>query len=401
MNQLLPEGFVPPTMSPLKRTLLFLVILFAGVAGMQAIASADGKSSRKSGSKEAQLVATTTVQSVQIQSVIESTSTLTAAQQIRLVPEVSGRITWVSSKLQPGATFKAGEEIARIETSTYDALLAQDTVRLKQAELELALEEERSKRAAQDWERLGNPEQDGRLASRTHHLELAQANLAAAQASHLQSQKNLNRTRLRAPFNAVIVQEYVDVGQVVGPGVQVADLAGTDRFRAIVHLPVKDLTAIAIPGVDGNSATEGSSAILSGGTVHDTSPKADARVSGMAGQLDPMTKMAGVLLDVKAPKAPQTGTPLLLGGIYTVKIQGKTKENGIRIPRSALYEGNKVWVVDAEETMQVKIVQTGWDLGDHIEITEGLDVGEQIIVSPMSLPIIGTPVRIMPSGEEG
>jgi len=401
MNQLLPEGFVPPTMSPLKRILLFFVILFVGIAGMQAIASADGKSSRKSRSKEAQLVATTTVKSEQIQAVIESTSTLSAAQQIRLVPEVSGRITWVSPKLQPGATFKAGEQIARIETSTYEALLAQDTVRLKQAELELALEEERAKRAAQDWQRLGSPDQDGRLASRTHHLELAKANLAAAKAAHLQSQKNVDRTRLRAPFNAVVVQEYVDVGQVVGPGVQVADLAGTDRFRAIIHLPLKDLNAIAIPGVDGSKSGEGSSAWLLSGTLDSNGPKSNARVSGMAGQLDPMTKMAGVLLDVKAPKTPQAGPPLLIGGLYTVEIQGKTKENGIRIPRSALYEGHKVWVVDTEQTMQVKMVKTGWDLGADIEVTDGLSVGDQIIVSPMSLPIAGTPVRIMPNSEEG
>jgi multidrug efflux pump subunit AcrA (membrane-fusion protein) len=259
-REILPPDFEPPKVPKLKRFWISVGILFVGFVGMNLIASIEGRAGQRGGEPKVLLVEVQTLTSSSAQSLIEATGTISAVQQISLLPEVSGRVVWVSERLQAGAHFDKGAALARIEPGPYKALLAQDTVRLKQAELEHALEQERARRAEQDWARMGDQSKDGALAKRTHHLELAVANVDAARAAYSQSERNLERTNLRAPFNAVVVDERLDVGQVVGPGVQVASLAGRDRFRSTLRIPFEQIEALAIPGVDGVARGEGSQA---------------------------------------------------------------------------------------------------------------------------------------------
>jgi multidrug efflux pump subunit AcrA (membrane-fusion protein) len=119
-----------------------------------------------------------------------------------------------------------------------------------------------------------------------------------------------------------------------------------------------------------------------------------AEVVGLGGQIDPLTRMATLLLDVDPTSASGVELPLLLGSVHQVFIQGDSREDALRVPRSALYEGDKVWIVDEADTLQMAWVRTGWDLGEDIEIREGLSQGDRIVVSPLSLPIEGTPVRL-------
>jgi RND family efflux transporter MFP subunit len=393
-REILPPDFEPPKVPKLKRFWISVGILFVGFVGMNLIASIEGRAGQRGGEPKVLLVEVQTLTSSSAQSLIEATGTISAVQQISLLPEVSGRVVWVSERLQAGAHFDKGAALARIEPGPYKALLAQDTVRLKQAELEHALEQERARRAEQDWARMGDQSKDGALAKRTHHLELAVANVDAARAAYSQSERNLERTNLRAPFNAVVVDERLDVGQVVGPGVQVASLAGRDRFRSTLRIPFEQIEALAIPGVDGVARGEGSQATLrqrfgSGGNM-----EIRAEVVGLGGQMDPLTRMATLLLDVDPSSASGVKLPLLIGSVHQVFIQGDVREHSLRVPRSALYEGDKVWIVDDADTLQMARVRTGWDLGADIEVREGLSAGDRIVVSPLSLPIEGTKVRI-------
>jgi RND family efflux transporter MFP subunit len=395
-REILPANFEPPKVPKLKRFGLSFGILMAGFVGMNLIASVQGRAGQRGGETKALLVEVREIASSTAQSLIEATGTLSAVQQISLLPEVSGRVIWVSDRLQAGAHFDKGEVLARIEPGLYKTLVAQDMVRLKQAELEYALEQERARRAEQDWVRLGDQSKDGTLAKRTHHLELAAANVAAAQAAFSQSERNLARTHLRAPFNAVVIDERLDVGQVVGPGIQVASLAGRDRFRSTLRILFDQIDAIAIPGVDGVARGEGSQATLNQRLGADSSMEIRAEVVGLGGQIDPLTRMATLLLDVDPSSASGVELPLLLGSVHQVFIQGDVREDSIRVPRSALYEGDKVWIVDEADTLRMVRVRTGWDLGDDIEVREGLSAGDRIVVSPLSLPIAGTPVRLNP-----
>ena len=213
---------------------------------------------------------------------------------------------------------------------------------------------------SEDWQNLGNGSADSALATRRPHLGFAEANLAAAQSSLRQAERNLERTTLRAPFNAVVVDETVDRGQVLAPGLPVAQLAGTDRYRSTVQIPAALLSSLDIPGLGGFEGSEGSSATLrkAGAAASEVLP-VKAHVMGMGGQLDPLTKMATILINVEPEPDAVSTAPLLLGDVHEVTIAGGIREAAVKVPRSVVYEGSRVWVVDSESRLRLAM----WSLG--------------------------------------
>jgi hypothetical protein len=88
--------------------------------------------------------------------------------------------------------------------------------------------------------------------------------------------------------------------------------------------------------------------------------------------------------------------PLLPGTHVEVAIQGRSLPQAFRIPRSALHDGARVWVVEAD-VLSEREVSLGAGDAETILISEGLTAGEQLVTSPLSLPVNGQPVEIMDS----
>jgi multidrug efflux pump subunit AcrA (membrane-fusion protein) len=164
--------------------------------------------------------------------VVEATGIVSPARQIEVIPEVAGRIVGLSKKAIPGGRFRKGEVIARIDPRDYELAISQEQSRVRQAQLELELETGRGDIAAREWELMkenrkepGNP-----LLLRTPHLETAKENLQAAKSGLERARLNRERTILRAPFNAIVLDKHVDIGQLTGPSTRVVTLIGTDQL---------------------------------------------------------------------------------------------------------------------------------------------------------------------------
>jgi multidrug resistance efflux pump len=109
--------------------------------------------------------------------------------------------------------------------------------------VELELEKGRGDVAQREWQILRS-DSDANLAPlalRSPQLVAAKQSLAGAQANLKQAELALSRTHFTAPFNALVLDESIEVGQVVAPGAPLATLIGTDRFWVSVSLPVDEL----------------------------------------------------------------------------------------------------------------------------------------------------------------
>ncbi len=324
---------------------------------------------------------------------ISATGNVVAAQQVHLVPEVSGKIVFQSDDLLPGGRIEKGQTLARIDPRDYKLAVRQQASQVEQARLNLQLEQGRQSIAAREWELLGEGRSadEAPLALRKPQLANAEAAVEAALSGLEKAELALERTSLRAPFNALITAESVDIGQVVGPQSQVATLVGTDSFWIQVSVPVEDLNQIDIPGV---SASEGSAARvvqrLSGEDI-----EREGRVLRLAGALDPQTRTAQILIEVDHPMdPPDGGLPLLPGAYVEVEIAGKVLPETVSVPRAALFNGSDVWVVTEDGTLAKRPVEIAWRADDEVIVGAGIGDGEQIVVSPLALPIDGMPVRI-------
>jgi len=182
---------------------------------------------------------------------VRGTGTVVPAQQVAVIPQVGGKIVGIDPRLMPGGRFEAGEIIARIESRDYRASLEQAQSNAQRAELELALENGRSQVAVREWALLNEGASGASdLAMRKPHLALAEQSVIAARSALSSAKLNLDRTRLTAPFNAIVVSKSIDLGQVVGPGGSVATLVGTDQLWVNVSLPLGDLDVLQLQAVE-------------------------------------------------------------------------------------------------------------------------------------------------------
>ncbi len=325
-----------------------------------------------------------------------------ASQRITLLPEVSGRITWVSDAAIPGGFLSKGDVLARIDSRDYSLAVEQAKAQVRQSELELQLERGRGEVARKEWALLRPDTQADHspLALRGPQLAATEQALASAEANLQKAEIALSRTRLVAPFDSVVLDESVDVGQVVSPGAPLATLIGTERFWVTVSLPVDELGAVVLPDGD----RPGSAALVRQDLGSGTAVVRRGQVEQLKAQLDPQTRTAQLVVAIDRPLEDASGgLPLLPGAYVDVILEGRTLHDVVRMPRTALHEGKHVWVVDPSDAGDVlarREVKIGWKERDELLITDGLTHGDRIVVSPLSLPIEGMPVDVL-GGNEG
>jgi len=292
-----------------------------------------------------------------------------------------------------GGRFVEGEVMARIDARDYLLAIEVEKGRVRQAELEFELEAGRGEVARREWELLGNgrPASEAPLALREPHLQTAAQNLEGARSSLKRAELALGRTTLRAPFNAIVVVERIDVGQVVGPGGPIITLYGTDRFWVQVSVPVEKLSVLDIPGMN---SPNGSLATVTLGTGVTDDVARTGQVVGIAGQLEPQTRMAQLLVAVEAPlDEPPGALPLLTGSFVDVTLSGRSLRHTVEVPRTAVTDGNRVWIVTTEGTLARRTVEIGWRDATALYVSDGLVPGERVVTSPIAMPLVGLPVR--------
>ena len=119
------------------------------------------------------------------------------------------------------------------------------------------------------------------------------------------------------------------------------------------------------------------------------------RVVRRLGELDPQSRMARVIIEVADPLGLASDVePLLLRSYVQVRIQGPTLESLFALPRSAVREGDLVWVVDAANRLVIREVEEARRLGDQILVRKGLAAGDKVVTSRVASPVEGMALRI-------
>ena len=133
-----------------------------------------------------------------------------------LTPEVAGRVVEVADSLVVGGFFEEGDVLLRLDARDYELAVTRGQSAIAQAKLRLETERQEAAVAMVEWELLGS----GRptpLAMREPQIAEALAALASAQAALQQSEYDLERTVVVAPFAGRVRAERIDIGQFVAP----------------------------------------------------------------------------------------------------------------------------------------------------------------------------------------
>ncbi len=331
---------------------------------------------------------------------VRAMGTVMAAQEVVVQPQVSGEIVKLSPELIPGGRVKAGDVLAQIDPKEYQ-------IALDRAEADLVGKQAQSQSAAWEMTRLeGLKRSDAvnrnELEDASAAKAVAEAAVAVARASVDQARLDVERTTIRAPFNGIVTSKGVDLGAQVTTQTQLATLIGTDEYWVEASVPVDRLRWVTIPGKVGE---RGSSAVVYQSDGSGPEMKWGAHVHRLRGDLEPQGRMARVLVTVQDPlglnsPSPQP-LPLLIGAYVHVDIEGRELENVVAVPRSALRDGRRVWVMDDRAQLVIREVNVIWRDRDVVLLKDGLAEGERLVMSDIATPVAGMPLRQQGAGGGG
>jgi RND family efflux transporter MFP subunit len=327
---------------------------------------------------------------------IEAMGTVVPAREVVLQPQVSGEVLTISDELVPGGRFRKGEELLRIDPADYELAVRQRQSELAQAQSNLKIEQGQQAIARSEFELLGESTagEDSALMLRKPQLESVRASVATAQATLERARLDLARTRIRAPFNAIVQSREVNAGTRVTPVSKLATLIGTDRYWLELSVPVDQLQWLEIPGIN---AGDGSVVRVYDEAAWGPDRFRRGRVIRLAGDLENEGRMARVLVAVDDPLAlrpEHASAPVLLLNSYVrAVIEGKTLNNVARVDRALLRGEDRVWLMGGDGRLQIRTVTIAFRGPHSVLVSEGLAAGERLVVTDLSAPVEGMALR--------
>ena len=317
-----------------------------------------------------------------------------AYRSLVLQPQVGGRVVEQSRDLIVGGRIPQDALVLKIDQSDYQAALSEATAAVTKAKFELKLEEGNQVVAQREWELLDKsikPSELGKdLALRKPHLQEKRAALEAAENRFFRAKLDLDRTTILAPFNALVINETVEIGQIVNPQTPFATLVGTDQFQVQVSIPVSKLGWVNVPMSAGEQGSEVR-------VIHELGDgeriDREGRVMRLLGDVDPNGRMARILVSVDDPlglkPSSHSREPLLIGAYVRVSIRGPVLRDVFIIPRNSLREGNRIWIKTSENTLEFRKVEIISREYDSFVVANTLQDGVEIVTSALPVAMEG------------
>lgn len=387
---------------------LFIVALFlaAGVFGLRTLTASKPPLKKK----VKRPITLPIVRAIEVHSAhkrvpILGQGTVRPLREIRLIPQVGGKVIYKSPALVDGGAFKKGTILLQIESVDYQLAVSLYKSKVKDSESKLQLLQEEAAVAREEWIEIKagksgsenspiNPKPPPLLVKEPQ-LAAARAKLEADRAELQKAEIKLQRTELKAPFSGRVSSKSVDVGQFVSPGQSLATLYSTEAAEIKVPLESADLYWFHVPGFTPGKGP--GAKVLIRSRVAGRALTWKGRVMRAEGKLDERTRMINVIVRVERPYAKKP--PMAVGLFVSVAIEGRMLANATIIPRSALQAGNVVWVIDDNGRLRFRKVQIAKFIDEGALISRGLSDGEIVVISPIKAVTDGMAVRVALAGE--
>jgi RND family efflux transporter MFP subunit len=319
---------------------------------------------------------------------ITSQGTVRPRTETQLVPEISGRVTWVAPSFVPGGFFENGDVLLKLDRFDYEQTIVSARSQLAQARLRLAQEEAEAEVAQREWNALGRGD-PRELTLRKPQLEDARASVAAAESTVERAARDLERADVLAPYAGRVRTKNVDVGQFVTVGSPIATVYAVDVAEVGLALPDEELAYLDLPlDYRGSSNLRGPRVTLRT-TFAGTRYEWNGRVVRTESEIDPVSRMVQVVAEVQNPYAsgsdPQR-PPLAVGMYVDAEIEGRAFADIAVVPRAALRGRNQVLVIDPDNRVHFRDVEILRATAESVFLKGGLSAGELVAVSALNSP---------------
>ncbi|HEY7714411.1 MAG TPA: efflux RND transporter periplasmic adaptor subunit [Candidatus Binatia bacterium] len=345
---------------------------------------------------------------------VSASGTLAADDQIILGTKVIGRLGEINVDL--GSRVKKGQAIAQIDPSDYRLRVEQAEAALQQARVRLGLppsgnndrvdieqtatvrqaaavlKEARlnHERMVELWDRklIARAEldaavsqltvADGRYQDAIEEVRNRQAILVQRRSELEIARQQLADTVIVSPVDGAVSARQAAVGQYLPAGAPVATLVRTHPLRLRLPVPEREAGLLRI-----------------GQTVHLTVEGDPNRYQGRVARLSPAIAESSRTLLIEA-EVPNEQGALRPGSFAKAEIVIESGQRVVTVPYDAIvtFAGiEKVLTVSNNSAVE-KRVRTGRRIEDRVEITEGIAIGDEVVVRPGNL-VAGEPVQVI------
>jgi len=304
------------------------------------------------------------VQRARLASTDHVTGTVRAFHRATVTAETQGRIA--ARSVEAGATIEQGGLLVLLESSRFELELRRTEASLRAARTVRAHAKREYGRAEQLLAR--------KAISLQHHddlrhaVERARDEIALAEVARDTAKRNLEDTRISAPFAGTVDSLEVNVGDFVAPGTPVATLVDLSRVRIYGGVTAREANHLEV----GTRARVSFSEL--GGAVFDATLKSVGRVAGRADG----TYEIELWMD-------SVEVPMRDGLVAQIDLPDSIEEPSLLSPRAAVLRRDghpEVFVVTQENGIAVartRRLRTGRSHGEWIEVLDGLKEGDQVV----------------------
>ncbi|WP_318453845.1 efflux RND transporter periplasmic adaptor subunit [Photobacterium leiognathi] len=345
-----------------------------------------------------------------VQLSVDSYGVVEPKYKAEVVSEVIGSVNYISPDFAVGKFVNKGDLLARLDDSDYHADLAQAEASLAQAQAKLKEEIARGK-VAKKTLRDVSPNKKTALGLREPQRKQEEANVKFAKAGVERAKRNLAKTEIRAPFDALVKMKNINMGSYLPQGKLIGELYGTET--AEIRLPI---TPNSFSYLDLNR--------LDSRKLNIEAQYGDIQINHWAAKLvrnegiiDKDNRMIYLIAEVDDPynlkspldkssiksisplsiSSPSLSLPVLQFGTFvTTTIQGKKVKDVIKLPRHVV-RSEQVIVVDSQNKTQTRQVNVVRSDNENAYVIGGLEDGEFVSLIRSDSLIDGTEVKTVMS----
>ncbi len=325
---------------------------------------------------------------------IETHGVVGPHNRVTLSAEVTGTIRSTQLAFEAGSFFKAGDLLLEIDDRDYQTALDVAREQHKLAKATLLLAESANGRMQQltRQDSASTSEADATYAS----LVQAQSQVEVTASAIEQAERNLQRTKIFAPFDGRVVTKMIGVGQLVSPGTVLGEVFAVDYAEVRLPIAARELRHLKLPEMEGDAPVE---VELRDAIETSSSAAWQAQIVRTEGTLDADSLELFAIARIDDPFSLQGDHAVLrIGQPVVASIRGETLKDVIAIPRGAVRRLDQVYLIDQEKlTLRSLTIEPLWSDADHV-IVPGRSIrsGELLATTMLVYAPEGSPIEIIP-----
>ena len=390
-----------------KQIILPIAILAVGIIAYFGFSSLKTRPEEKAKEDNTPIIAVENIVVAPMTLHVSSYGIVQPKYETSLVAQVNGEIVELNDIFVRGGFVKKGQLLARIDPNDYHAALIDAQANMASARAALEKEVAQGKVAEREW-KLITDTSPTELSLRKPQLAQELARVKSAQAAVLRAKRNLQRTEIKAPYDAMIDNRMIGLGSFVSVGTQIGKLLGT--AIAEVRLPVADneLQFLIDQGHNAKVKLVGSYAGKSvewfaniarnEGVIDDKS-----RMTYLVAEIENPYLLQGMLAEKKGTGKTNTDVsnivPLRFGAYVKAEILGVEIANASILPRYLVVD-DKVAILDKDSKLHYATIELVRQQGADIVVSNGLLDGDKLIVSALDSPVDGMKLTLVSDKKE-